>query len=624
MTLPADLLDTGALAQLLLRGAVLLLAAAALRRLLRSSAERHRLGVTALALVLVLPLVTAALPPLPLPTLAALRAPEPSPAPAAPAGGSVRVPPSAALAIPEALRPARAAALPVGRALLLVWAGGTLLLLLGTARSLLALARLRRRATPLVARSWQAELARTCALLGVRRRVQLVTHPAVPTPMTWGALRPVVALPEDARDWSAPERHAVLLHELAHVRRLDAPWLTLARLARAVHWPDPLAWAALRRLVVEHELACDELVLAHGVRPSDYARQLLSLSRRSPSPRFSGAFAMARKTSLEVRLMSILDPRSHATSVPARSRRLPWALAALLLLAAGVAALGSRTAAAAMVKPPTLVAIQQERGSESLAEAAAAARELQAEMEVHQERMEAIARQMKGATAPIEELEVSLEPQRAELERLHAELERHQEPLRRLQEEMQERHGAQLAELQRRLEEVRASSRLEEIHREMEPMRRALEESMRAMEPVHLQMEQIHRQMEPVHRQMEEVHRRLEPFHHQMEQIHREMEPVRRRMEEVHRRLDHAVTRELRAVLAVQLGELGLDDAALDGLTERVRSVVNIRLDDDRLRLRASGSELRELLAAETGVAATHPAIAEAVEALLELDSRLE
>lgn len=77
---------------------------------------------------------------------------------------------------------------------------------------------------------------------------------------------PVIALPAAAASWRARERRVVLLHELAHVVRRDAPRLLAARLACILHWPDPLAWRALGRLAVEHEIACDRRVLDHDTR----------------------------------------------------------------------------------------------------------------------------------------------------------------------------------------------------------------------------------------------------------------------------------------------------------------------------------------------------------------------
>jgi beta-lactamase regulating signal transducer with metallopeptidase domain len=177
---------------------------------------------------------------------------------------------------------------------------------------------------------WGRTLDQALRSSGVRRRVRLVESPEVATPMTGGFLRPVVLLPEASRAWSTGCRRMVLLHELVHIRRGD--WLLhgLAQLACALHWWNPLAWAARRRLELAREAACDEEVLARGARPSDYASHLLQIAdelRSRPRPALA-ALAMASTTDLEGRLMSILSPRG--------THNRPWqtsfALAALLFL----------------------------------------------------------------------------------------------------------------------------------------------------------------------------------------------------------------------------------------------------------------------------------------------------
>ena len=56
---------------------------------------------------------------------------------------------------------------------------------------------------------------------GIRRHVEVLTHKDVPGPMTCGAVRPTIMLPDDARSWPAEELKRAIVHELEHVRRGD-------------------------------------------------------------------------------------------------------------------------------------------------------------------------------------------------------------------------------------------------------------------------------------------------------------------------------------------------------------------------------------------------------------------
>ena len=109
--------------------------------------------------------------------------------------------------------------------------------------------------------------------------------------------------------WSLDRRRAVLLHELAHVRRHDLVGHTLGRLACAVYWFHPLVWTAAKQLRSESERACDDLALSCGARATDYAEHLLDIVtsvRRDATP--SVALAMARRKEFEGRMLAILDP----------------------------------------------------------------------------------------------------------------------------------------------------------------------------------------------------------------------------------------------------------------------------------------------------------------------------
>jgi hypothetical protein len=99
------------------------------------------------------------------------------------------------------------------------------------------------------------------------------------TPMTVGFLRPSVVLPENWRAWPQAQLEAVLTHENEHARRRDPLVQWLALLNRVLFWFHPAAWWLERHLSSLAEEVCDNVVLARGHNPSEYAEYLLDLAR---------------------------------------------------------------------------------------------------------------------------------------------------------------------------------------------------------------------------------------------------------------------------------------------------------------------------------------------------------
>ena len=189
------------------------------------------------------------------------------------------------------------------------WLAGTVVV---GARVLAGFMRLRavtRMARPLQDLSLRVRAHGIATDIGVRRQLRLLEGDAAAMPITFGLLRPTLLLPSSARDWTRTRQNAVLRHELAHVRRYDSLTQLIAELGCALYWFNPLMWYASHRLRIEREHACDDAVLASGLRPSAYAADLLDIARALRSQRSLGvaAIAMAGPSHLRTRVASLLD-----------------------------------------------------------------------------------------------------------------------------------------------------------------------------------------------------------------------------------------------------------------------------------------------------------------------------
>ena len=196
-----------------------------------------------------------------------------------------------------------------------LWMLGAIAVLLRLAAGTAVVSRMAVRGHRVTDEQWLGLLHRLAAGLGIRRPVTLLRGDALGVPVTWGIVYPVVLLPEDADSWPEERRKYVLVHEMAHVKRLDAFTQLIAQFVLAIYWFNPLVWVAARQMRRERENACDDYVLTHGTKPSVYASDLLELVRdidtddhRSVAPAFA-ALAMARRSEFEGRMLSILNPR---------------------------------------------------------------------------------------------------------------------------------------------------------------------------------------------------------------------------------------------------------------------------------------------------------------------------
>jgi beta-lactamase regulating signal transducer with metallopeptidase domain len=333
----------------------------------KSAAARHLVWTLAMAGLLGLPFVSVfvpkwqlpilprraavaqqepAAPPLPTPSRAKAERIEPTPVTAVPLDAPVApATPAEPTQTPQIEdTPAPATPIPWPLLLCVAWIVGVLGTVLPLAVGMLAAGRLARRARPLDEEDWKSLTADSHRSLLLKYRVQLLQSATSTMPMTWGLWRSVVLLPDDAESWPTEKRRAVLLHELAHVKRRDCLTHAVARLAFALHWFNPVAWLALRRLRIERERACDDLVLTAGSRPSDYAGHLVHIARtmRRPTLASAAAITMAKGSHLEGRVLAILDKKRNRRAVTRWAVGLGLALMAAVVTPLSMVALAEK------------------------------------------------------------------------------------------------------------------------------------------------------------------------------------------------------------------------------------------------------------------------------------------
>jgi beta-lactamase regulating signal transducer with metallopeptidase domain len=232
---------------------------------------------------------------------------------------------------------------------IVVWLLGTVFGLARVVAGVFWATRLTWRAVPVTDWAWSLAAMRVAESMGVARpALRASSHATVP--LTWGLCRrSVIVLPLEAESWPADRRHAVLLHEMAHVRRHDCLVRSLARVACASQWFNPLAHLAMRRLHAEQEGACDDVVLEAGLTAPDYADHLLEIVRASVTTAApSVALAMGRRSELEKRMSAILDDTRLRQASSHRTRLIVTAAAVVAVIGVGTLRLsGAQNAAIA-------------------------------------------------------------------------------------------------------------------------------------------------------------------------------------------------------------------------------------------------------------------------------------
>lgn len=147
--------------------------------------------------------------------------------------------------------------------------------------------------------------------IGISRKVSLMLSSKVDVPMMLGIIRPVILLPvASVNNLSIDQLEAILMHELAHIRRNDYLLNILQTAGETILFFNPFVWLISAEIRKEREHCCDELVVAHTADPMPYASALAILE----SNRYEGGLSLAatgKKHQLLNRIKRIMEMKTQ-------------------------------------------------------------------------------------------------------------------------------------------------------------------------------------------------------------------------------------------------------------------------------------------------------------------------
>jgi beta-lactamase regulating signal transducer with metallopeptidase domain len=192
-----------------------------------------------------------------------------------------------------------------------LWFIGVLLFSLRTAGGFFLVARLRRRDS----KPMNSELFALCRemqdRLSITRAIRYCESLHLDAPAVVGWFRPVVLLPLNVlTGLTELQLRAVIAHELAHIRRLDAFFNLFQVAAETLLFYHPAVWWLSKRIRAERENCCDDVALSVCGNPAEYARALALMEEWRVAPSFAMAANRGPLASRVARLLGITEKGS--------------------------------------------------------------------------------------------------------------------------------------------------------------------------------------------------------------------------------------------------------------------------------------------------------------------------
>lgn len=148
---------------------------------------------------------------------------------------------------------------------------------------------------------WRLFVQDTARHLGITREVSIYLSEKIASPLTIGFLKPLILVPvASINHLSMAQLEAILLHELAHIKRYDYLVNIILSVTEIGLFFNPFTRLLSKHIRKERENSCDDWVLQFKYSAATYAEALLRMAQLQATP----AFAMAASGNHENELLS--------------------------------------------------------------------------------------------------------------------------------------------------------------------------------------------------------------------------------------------------------------------------------------------------------------------------------
>jgi GWxTD domain-containing protein len=369
-----------------------------------------------------------------------------------------------------------------------LWMGGVILFYAFRLAGWVRVDRMRRRGVCAAPPEWQQRLRELAAAVRVSRPVELLESCLAGVPLVIGYWRPVILMPLGAlAGLSAEQVEAILIHELAHIRRADYLVGLAQSLIEGLFFFHPAVWWISAVVRAEREFACDDVVVALRCDARAYAAALTTLEQS----RWPAAYATAAANggNLVRRIRRLLGEPAPARVPSARAS----ALAGALVLVAAVAT-------ALVVWPPA------KSFAQATAPAASATDKMERTTEPARQNVEELKELLAAKEKDIQDAKQAIEKSRELLQRNAAELDRamqgaggHADEFAQAEEQVRKAEAAlkelesRAGESQKRLDDQRLAALLRQLAagRQAGESQQLLEQQERALQQAAKQLQEL-------------------------------------------------------------------------------------------------------------------------------------